>query len=66
MATDWPGNLRVNILTLGNLRTEKLERQAVHTICPRTLDPFLYVKLLYKMGQDFLAVQYIIYTYDPL
>ena len=29
------------------------------TVCPRSLDPFyIYSKLLYKFGQDFLARQY--------
>ena len=28
------------------------------TVCPQGLDPFLYSKLVYVMGQDFLDIQY--------
>ena len=28
------------------------------TVCPISLDPFYIVKLLHKMGQDFLDIQY--------
>ena len=29
---------------------------AVYTVCPRSLDQFYVVTLLYKMGQDFLDI----------
>ena len=28
------------------------------TVCPKSFDPFLYSKLLYELGQDFLNIQY--------
>ena len=29
--------------------------KVIHTVCPRSSDPFYIVKLLYKMGHYFLA-----------
>ena len=35
--------------------------QSLHTLCPRSLDPFyVFNKLLYRMGQDFLNIHYYI------
>jgi len=43
-----------------------IEHLSVHTtVCPRILDPFYIVKLLYKMGQDFLDRQYLIKLFLP-
>ena len=28
------------------------------SVCPKSLDPYLHSKLLYKLGQDLLDIQY--------
>ena len=47
------------VLQVENAKLEYLvSRQEVHTVCPRSSDPFYIASLLYKMGHYFLDILY--------
>ena len=42
---------------LGRFCRVGLKRRVAHTVCPRSSDHILKIKLLYKMGHYFLDIQ---------